>query len=375
MFEPRQHPAISSYLLAALSSVVALRPLPATIPLVSLLVVVRLATQWMLPRPHSLQRLSLLWASITIGCIISFAGAGSTAIASVFPTLAYSAVFSLLALVPFIVSARLRLHGFEFPTIWSTWWWIISQESPIGRLGIWSPLSIDPTYIWMRPYVGEMGIDWIIGGWAEVFASFVGWYLFGGYQSDEQLHQSDEEPLLIDHAPQETTPLLHQRSNERRRRSIWSYQVFILTGLLVALSIPSSFMSILPPPLHDDGTHDIGVACVLPAPSSESSPFNHFLDETRQVAGRAQVILWPEGAIRFDSLEDRATKLKWAKGNATLNGVWIGISFIEPQPLESEEPQRGKERNGIVLVGKDGVILEYYKRHLVPRELLSISII
>jgi apolipoprotein N-acyltransferase len=88
------------------------------------------------------------------------------------------------------------------------------------------------------------------------------------------------------------------------------------------------------------------------------------------VTSRAHVVLWPEGAVYFDSEADRHKKLEWVKGNATINGATIGVSFTEPAPSEGDRQLHGKTRNGIALVNKDGVIFEYYKRHLVPRMFL-----
>lgn len=358
----RDHPLVVTCLLAAVGSILGLRPIPASIPLISLLVIIRISTQLIVSRPHALRRLFSLWMSITIGCIISFASAGSTAVASISPTLVYSLSFSLLGLSPFAIAAKFRLNGFFFPAVWSTWWGLITAESPIGRLGIWAPLAGDGAYAWTRPYLGELGIDWVIGAWTEVLSSFVTWHLIGGpaQRDEEELQNGDSHNLT------EQDPLL-PAATRQTSGSIWTkYQISILAGTLIGLSLPASFINTLPTPLYDDNLRQIGVACVLPKPNNAINPFDLFIRETLTVTNRAHVVLWPEGAVYFDSEADREQKLEWVRKNATHNGATIGVSFTEPIP-GNDSKNKGKRRNGIAVINKDGVLMEYYKRHLVPR--------
>ena len=134
--------------------------------------------------------------------------------------------------------------------------------------------------------------------------------------------------------------------------------------IIVAAAIPSTFLNPLPPPLHAENRKDIGVACVLPLLDDHHSPFDTFLTETKRIAGQAQIALWPEGAVAFDSEADRNTKLATVQQTAALNGIWIGVAFTETALGDDT----GKIRNGVAVVSRDGVILEYYKRHLVPRK-------
>ena len=94
------------------------------------------------------------------------------------------------------------------------------------------------------------------------------------------------------------------------------------------------------------------------------SPLEAFLEETTIVSGRANVALWPEGAVFFGSQEEKESGLFRAQNISIHSGVFIGVSFIEPVLEEDED--RGKTRSGIVILGREGVIMEYYERHPAP---------
>jgi hypothetical protein len=321
----------------------------------------------------------MLWLGVTSGCVLSFAGAGSAAIGSLSPSIAYSAVFSALGLIPFIACAQLRIKGFAFPAAWATWWWFITCESPVGRLGAWSPLSGYEAYIWTRPFVGELAIDWMIASWCEVLAGFVVAQMMGQMNNEEDPPTIGNEDSVVSPShhvetlpANDETPLLHfsrdnegQATQEPQRRVIKpSSQITLMGLIIVAAAMPLTFLDTLPPPLHGDNRKDIGVACVLPLPDDHHSPFDKFLTETKMIAGKAQIALWPEGAVAFDSEADRNTKLEMVQNTSSLNGIWIGVGFTEPALGDDS----GKRRNGLAVVSRDGVVLEYYKRHLVPRK-------
>jgi hypothetical protein len=365
-FRVQDHPVIASCALAFVGSFLGLRPIPSSIPLIALLVVLRISTIYIISGYRALLHLCFVWLALTIGCIISFSSAGSTAISSSIPTIAYSMVFTLLGLIPLSVAAKFRITGFLFPAVWSTWWDFITTESPIGRLGVWAPLSGDSAYSWTRPFVGESGIDWAVGGWTEVLMYFVTWHLMGRPDPNENGEVSHEGQLIPTEEENGLPPA--GPTTETKAPTIWAkYQISILAVTLIALSLPSNFINTLPAPLHGDDLRQIGVACVLPEPTNDISPLELFIRETLTVTNRAHVVLWPEGAVYFDSEADRQEKLEWVRGNATHNGATIGVSFTEPAPSEGDKQFSGKKRNGIALVNRDGVLLEYYKRHLVPR--------
>jgi len=377
----RNHPAATFGLLATFLSVVALRPLPASIPLVALLVTVRISTQLIVPRPHSVWRIAILWLGLSTGYVISFASAGSAAVRSFIPSIVYSGVFSGLGLIPFLACALLRIRGFAFPAFWSTWWWFVTILSPVGRLGAWSPLSGYEAYAWTRPFAGELAIDWVIGSWCEVLAGFAVAQMMGRVNNEDDAPSVDRgEPMVLPRhnnganlPANEGTPLLQSSLDDRvhiiqrpRQRVIRpSNQITLITLIILAAALPTAFLNPLPPPLQGDNRRDVGVACVSPILDETHSPFDVFLAETRKVAGRAHVILWPEGAVAFDSEADRKEKLDTVSSMALENGVWVGVAFTEPASSE-DESAKGKRRNGIAVVNHDGVVLEYYKRHLVP---------
>lgn len=69
----------------------------------------------------------------------------------------------------------------------------------------------------------------------------------------------------------------------------------------------------------------------------------------------------------FDSLLDRENKLEEVRKVATINGIFIGVSFTEPVPESmGTHDARRKMRNGMALVNATGSVYEYYKRNLVP---------
>lgn len=48
-------------------------------------------------------------------------------------------------------------------------------------------------------------------------------------------------------------------------------------------------------------------------------------------------------------------------------GTWIGVSFDDFAPPTPGSKQReGMRRNGMVLVGPEGPVFEYFKQNLVP---------
>ncbi|KAG8833670.1 hypothetical protein FRC17_010274 [Serendipita sp. 399] len=338
------------WIITAVLTIFALRPLPSTILLVALVGLLRGETQWVIPRPYALLRLASLLSAVFIGCYISYSIAGSTTVTSREPTLLYSGVFSLLGLVPLIPPAILRRGGFEFPLIWASWWWLVTTISPVGRLGIWSPLSNDNPYEWTRPFFGEYGIDWMIGGWVEVCSSFSISLLMGVGPRVDGDKDTEEGP---------SSSSLRPRIPDK-----WS-QSQLLALVLLTLAIPSVFINPLPDALHGGDRRDVGVACVLPPPSNDSYAFDNFWRETRTVIGHAHIVLWPEGAVGFNSVEDRERKLDIIRLDANMTGSYIGVSFTEPE-VQDDGSRTGKWRNGIAIVSSEGVIFEYYKRKFIP---------
>jgi len=121
----------------------------------------------------------------------------------------------------------------------------------------------------------------------------------------------------------------------------------------------------LPLPSHSPNTTPLGVACILPPPSS-SSQLDRFLKETSQYTNKAKIILWPEGAVTFENETVREKAFDAVKEMAYNQKAWIGVSFEER--LGAGEGRRdGLHRNGLALIGPDNKVeMTYYKRRLVP---------
>ena len=70
--------------------------------------------------------------------------------------------------------------------------------------------------------------------------------------------------------------------------------------------------------------------------------------------------------MRFESSLQREEAL--TRVQKEIKGPLVGVTFTEPVPREVgwEHAREGKWRNGLVLVGPDGPVAEFYKRNLVP---------
>ncbi|CAG7853950.1 SubName: Full=Uncharacterized protein {ECO:0000313/EMBL:CCA67152.1} [Serendipita indica DSM 11827] len=347
----RFYPFGAFVVFTALSSYLALQPLPSSVPLIAFLSILRLETTLVIHRPWTFVRLVAIWAAIFIGCFFSFVGLRFGSPEAPVVTASYAVIFSLLGLFIVVLAAYCGSNNFVFPALWATWWLVIAQMSPVGRLGAWSPLIGDDTYSWLRPHVSDFGIDWIVGASAEVLSCFVTWHVLGF----NQRHQNDDGNERRDHRNEE---------GDLQTERVDSGRVKFLLFILIALSFPSSLTELLPEPLHEDNRHDVGVSCVLPDLSGPRTSFDAFMNETAIVAGRAHVALWPEDAVFFETEQDKETGLIKAQELSHQYGIFIGVSFLEPLLEEGED--RGKRRSGTVLVGKDGVMAEYYGRHPAP---------
>ena len=83
-------------------------------------------------------------------------------------------------------------------------------------------------------------------------------------------------------------------------------------------------------------------------------------------------MLWPEGAVHFESPDERDKAI--SKVRQMIKGPYVGISFVENAPSGWQgHSHTDKKRIGLVLVGPDGPVFEYYKRNLVPGEISAAS--
>ena len=127
--------------------------------------------------------------------------------------------------------------------------------------------------------------------------------------------------------------------------------------------IPTYFTTHLPSAIASDTVTPFSVACALPDP--RAAKHNHlgiedYILATQQVQGQANVVFWPESAVRFANPDERDAAFARIQ-NVTNGNKFIGVSFQEFVPA------LGKDRNGFALIQRTGPpIFEYYKRNLVP---------
>jgi hypothetical protein len=263
-----------------------------------------------------------------------------------------SIVTTLIAFLP-VVLATIRPGSpysqiFLFPAMWATAWYVVSYLSPVGRLATWSPVLGLESYNWMAKYTGPVGYDWVVAAWAVVCSQTVKMLL---HRTDTE----DENSTLIDHElPDE----------EVTRAPPLARKVLILVTILAALTLPSFVLNNLPlPPSTSDTTTALTVGCVLP-PSSRQHTLDDFITESKKLT-KAKILLWPEGAVRFDSSEARDAGLERVRKE--VRGPYVGVAFEEFVSDEASG-RAGRRRTGVALVSSNShqTHMTYYKRHLVP---------
>ncbi|KAI0308296.1 hypothetical protein B0F90DRAFT_154925 [Multifurca ochricompacta] len=245
-----------------------------------------------------------------------------------------------------------------FPAVWATTWQLTSHASPVGNLVTWSPVTGIENYEWMRSLFGTWGINWLVGAWAIVIAEMVGAWFIGPveeFESDGPLIPS----IISDAEPQQSKPAPLQGV----------HQAILLSTALLALTLPSFFSPTIPSLPWSTSSTPLPVSCILPHPSlpgDTTSPLDRFIAESRQ-HNSARLLLWPEGALRFETVAQREEALDRVR--AEIKGPLVGVTFTEPVPPSAEwrHSRTGKWRNGLVLVGPDGPVAEFYKHNLVPK--------
>lgn len=397
-------PIIATTLIAATALQPSVSPLPLTLLLAGILIQTsRIAADGNRQTRHNLGLVLSLTLGGVAARIIPSLHALSTPSTSIVVLVAGSLTTSILYLVPALLyvitltvppsaSSSERLLSL-FPAIWTTYIALISYWSPFGRIGTWSPvLSDQGTYSWLAPYFGAPGQDWLVSASAALLAQFVeqsGWMETNPSESKARKISSDDHPPLIDiteeieggrtafppyhddesdemtdverQSPSSTKSFSYRSSPQTRRT------MAMLTATLIALAIPSYFNPSLPLPPQSDKTIQLDLACILPQPASEASPktiFDHYLAESAKYGSLARIHLWPESAVRFENVRERDEGLKAVQLLAKVYKIWIGVGLEYTLPAI----EGGKRRNGIAIVGPEGVALEYYKHNLVPGE-------
>ncbi|KAG6867915.1 hypothetical protein C0993_009545 [Termitomyces sp. T159_Od127] len=269
---------------------------------------------------------------------------------------ALTLVTSILTI--FIVYVDIRLGSFLdtwsrvtfFPALWSTLWFAVSSVSPIGRLSAWSPTEGGGYYSWMAPFFGPVGSDWIVAAWAVVLSQAIGTWYMG---EDEE-----EEGIAT------TAPASIQTSHSSQRKSF-----LLLTVILLVLAIPSLLLSNFPlAVVAGPEITPLSVGCVLPPYrryKHHTLTLNDYIEESKKLTSSARFLLWPEGAVTFNSENELAEGL--AKVRNVTTGSVVGVSFVEDFG-DPNSGTSGSRRTGVALVSQESASPElvYYKRHLVP---------
>jgi hypothetical protein len=344
-----------------LSSTISFAPL--TLLLATLLVYV----QHTIHRKDARMRLALLWGSLSIGISVAHIfpsiHALSSPAVSIIVLAALSSITPLVALSTVIVDTLLTPRLFPsswsqitvFPTIWATTWFIVSKVSFVGRLMSWSPTVGFAVYAWIPQWAGPIGIDWVTAAWAVIIV-----HTFNGRFGTSEPSTAS----LVDHPlPQDVVP--HKEPKPTNFRS-----VMVLGTILTALALPSFILSDLPLPTISPETTPFDVGCILPNSRhlNRAPSLDDFIVESRKWISKADILLWPEGAVRFEDADARNKMLE--KIGQDVPGHLIGVGFEEFD--SSETNAHGRRRTGLALIrgdqssGTTDVRMMYYKRHLVP---------
>jgi len=358
------HPNIVFPAIATPLAFAALSPTPSFIPLTILVSTLLVYTRIVIFRPHAPRAIFATIFGVSLASTLSHLSPSLTALSStassIFSLWILSSVSSAVAIFVVIGSDRLSLDTpwpkvTFFPAIWATTWQIISHASPVGLLVTWSPSTGIASYEWMRPVFGTWGINWVVGAWAIFIAEVVGAWFIGPVETFEP--QGPLIPSLV--SSEEPQRKRHTSLLKRTHTLLLGAALLVLIGPSTSLVTP-----ILP---WDASSTPLHVGCVLPHPSSPGdgrSPLDRFIEESKQHNG-VRLLLWPEGVLRFENVAQREEALNRVRNE--VKGPFIGVTFTESVPPDEWDHSReGKWRNGLALVGPDGVVLEYYKRNLVP---------
>ncbi|KAF5385251.1 hypothetical protein D9615_001352 [Tricholomella constricta] len=354
------YPNLSLITLSAVSSFFALSPTPSSLPIVVTLTTLLIYGRIIFPAENALRNASVLAVAIAAAGALSRISpsldALSTAGVSIAILSLLSMVTSVLAITAVYLDTRLctRFRGVWsqltfFPALWATLWFGVSLVSPVGRLSAWSSAEGGGYYGWLAPYLGPVGNDWVAAAWAVVFSQAIGaWYI----------GEREEEPLIAHTAP----------ATEQPRHLSHSSSSLLLSAVLVLLAVPSLVFGNYPLPIIPPATTPLSVGCVLPAHQRykhHSFTLDDYIKESARLTSSAKILLWPEGAVTFNSETERQEAL--AKVHKVATGSVVGVSFEEA----FGDPDNGRSssrRAGIAIITQASPEpqLVYYKRHLVP---------
>ena len=338
-------------------SAVSLKGTPSFWPLVLLITTLLLYLRIIYNRPAFFYRLLNLWFAIALAGTLANLSAGMHALATPLTSLTALAAMSLAESVfpLFTVYLDVKLCGHMrtpwaeialFPALWATLWTGIARVNPIGRLLMWSPVQGFGSYEWLSPITGRSGIDWAVAACAVIFSQIIGAWLMG------------PNVQIIEYE----SPSISRHHGSRR--------VWVMSAIMVALTIPSFLITSAPLPPSSADTTPLKVGCVLPSSiydKHHDSPLEDFIAASAQMTS-AKILIWPESAVFFANPKERDAAFDEVRQRVP--GPAVGISFEEYLPAKLGG-RVGMKRNGFALLAPNNakgspVTLTYYKRHLVP---------
>lgn len=379
-----RHPSV--WLAAPVVGLSALSTTPPLVPLTILVAALHLHVHTVLPRGKILSHGGAQVILLSLAASIAHLGASLDALStrgiSVLVLAALSALTSTVSLSTIAASYYFNRSVSTpwskltvFPALWATIWGTIAYLSPVGRLITWSPVVGLGPYEWVRPILGQWGIDWIVAAWAVVCAEFIGNWLVGPAEDD--LDAALEQDQLVSVASEDVPNLATSlRPTKEAPTSARARATFMLAALLIALSVPPLFLSSLPEPALSAHTTPLSVSCVLPFPHRSGQrtgapALQDYIRETSAIQARADILLWPESAVRFDTEQAKQDAFAMIRGNLAGKKL-LGVSYEEyilPDRSKGEHGP-GIRQNSFALLSRDSEepLLEYTKRMLVPSE-------
>ncbi|KAH9846863.1 hypothetical protein C2E23DRAFT_890544 [Lenzites betulinus] len=377
---PISHPSRVYLTLGPILALGALTPTPSLPPLILLLAVLRLQTDTVIPRSDWKGGVAQV-ASVSLATAVVHAAASLHSLSTPSTSLL---VLGVLSLVTSSIAAGSLAVGYYterasqtqwtrtalFPATWATTWAAVEHLSPIGQLATWSPVVNLGGYSWLRQVGGQVAINWVVAAWAVIIADVAGAWMMGPNPNGEvgDGFEGENGGSLVDDGRIRDRPIPPTRPavSPRTRRTL------VMTGFLLALAVPSYVISERPPPVSAPDVTPLGVACAMPYPQRNGEAtgppsLKDYVAESRTLQSQAKVILWPESAVHFNLPGERKEAFEKIRPQIA-NGTYYGIGFEELVHPDSADDvwKVGMRRNGLVLLGWEGVVYEYYKRHLVP---------
>ncbi|KAG9126789.1 hypothetical protein FRC07_001988 [Ceratobasidium sp. 392] len=226
-------------------------------------------------------------------------------------------------------------------------------------------------YSWMATAFGQAGIDYITALWAVIVAEHLGQWAMGP-EAHEQLPEA-ATPNIDFLTPIENeveAASSHEHSHQDAHVQQRNPTPYLLGLLLLAGTIPSYWVPTLPLPTHSPDTTELTVGCVYPYIETPGAApvLDDYITETVVQSTRAKLLLWPEGAVRFNSEKERAGAFARIANISNQRNAWIAVGYEQyfSDSNETSWGQRVRGHNGLVIFGPKVEPVKYIKRKLVP---------